>query len=110
MTSVTAETARMEFAQAAARHFESNPKHWSFGDIGPGNFLALRWGLGDDCVLVIRQHDDEEPVNFQQIVAGVKRPTYHALVALLIRWRDADDDPTLWDETRAALTALQSES
>ncbi len=75
MTSVAAETARMDFAKKAAEHFASNPKHSSFGDIEPGAFIALRWGLGDDCVLVLRLHEDEEPVNFQQIIKwpeGVK--------------------------------------
>jgi hypothetical protein len=68
MTSVEAETARMDFAKKAAAHFAKNPKHYSFGEIAPGEYLALRWGMGEDCVLVIRQHDDEEAVNFQQIV------------------------------------------
>jgi len=71
MTSVAAETARMDFAKKAAAHFAANPKHWSFGEIAPGEYLALRWGMGDDCVLVIRQHYEEEAVNFQQIIREV---------------------------------------
>jgi len=70
MTSVHAETARMDFAKLAAKHFAENPKHWTFGELTPGSLLAIRWGLGEDCVLVIRQ-DDEEPVNFQNIIEGV---------------------------------------
>ena len=58
----------MEFATKAARHFEANPTHQSFGDIAPGNWLALRWGLGDDCVLVIKQHESEQAANYQQII------------------------------------------
>lgn len=68
MTTVAEETARMDFAKAAAAHFAANAKHWTFGEIAPGQFLALRWGLGDDCVLVIRQHDYDEAVNFQNCI------------------------------------------
>ena len=68
MTSIAAETARMDFAKKAAAHFEAHPDHASFGDIAPGNLLALRWGLGNDCVLVLRLDENEEPVNFQSII------------------------------------------
>lgn len=75
MTSITAESARMEFAEKAAEHFAEHPNHWSFGEIAPGELLALRWGMGNDCVLVIRQHEDEEPVNFQQIIKVIEVPS-----------------------------------
>lgn len=71
MTSISEESERMDFAKAAAAHFATHPKHWSYsggGEITPGSFLALRWGLGDDCVLVLRLDPDEDPVNFQQII------------------------------------------
>ena len=62
------ETEKLEFAKRAARHFEENKNHWSYGDIGPGNWLALRWGLGDDCVLVIKQDENEVAVNYGQAI------------------------------------------
>jgi HD-like signal output (HDOD) protein len=72
MTSVSAETARTDFAKKAAEHFAKNPKHYSFGEIERGEYLALRWGMGNDCVLVIRQHEDEQAVNFQQAITQVE--------------------------------------
>jgi len=67
-TTVSEETARMEFAVKAAKHFAANPNHWSFGNIGLGEWLALRWGMGNDCVLVIRQDENQEAVNYHQLI------------------------------------------
>jgi hypothetical protein len=76
-TTVSDETARMDFAKNAAAHFAANPKHSSFGEIAPGELIALRWGLGDDCVLVLRIDAFEEAVIFAQII---KRPVVEDLV------------------------------
>lgn len=67
MTTRRDEQERLAFAERAARHFAANPDHASFGDVEPGTFLALRWGMGDDCVLVVRL-TDEPPVNYQGLV------------------------------------------
>lgn len=67
-TNIHEETLRVEFAVKAAKHFAKNPEHSTFGDIGPDNWLAIRWGLGNDCVLVIKQHETEVPVNYHQII------------------------------------------
>lgn len=67
-TTIHRETEKIEFAAKAARHFEANKNHWSFGNIGAGEYLALRWGLGDDCVLVIKQDENETAVNYGQAI------------------------------------------
>ena len=72
MTSFFDEQALILFAAEAARDFEANPKHQSFGDIDtPGSLIAVRWGLDKDCVLVIKLDEYWENVNFQNCV-GVK--------------------------------------
>lgn len=67
------EVERQEFAEKAARHFKANPQHWSFssGDITAGEWIALRWGLGDDCVLVFKV-GDEEPIIYGGLVGSVE--------------------------------------
>jgi HD-like signal output (HDOD) protein len=67
-TSISRETEKIEFAAKAARHFEANKNHWSYGDIQAGEYLALRWGLGDDCVLVIKQDENETAVCYGQAI------------------------------------------
>lgn len=69
-TSVAEETARMEFAKKAAAHFAAHQKHTSYtdGNIEPGAMLALRWGCGNDCVLVLKLDEIERPVLFAQII------------------------------------------
>jgi hypothetical protein len=73
VTCVYRETARMDFAKKAAEHFAANPNHWTFGEIGADELLGLRWGCGNDCVLVIRQAD-EEAVIFGQIIKTPVQP------------------------------------
>ena len=58
------------FAKEAAKHFASNEEHYTYtgGDIEAGCLFALRWGLGDDCVVVFRLDEDFEPTNYQQLI------------------------------------------
>ncbi|WP_396615535.1 hypothetical protein ACHZ97_14780 [Lysobacter soli] len=64
---------RQAFAEQAARHFKANPQHWTYsaGEVVSGEWLALRWGLGDDCVLVFKVGDDE-PVIYGQLIRHVE--------------------------------------
>lgn len=76
MTDTGTETLRMAFAQKAAEHFAKYEHHWTYSDgygPEPGKWLALRWGLGNDCVVVIRVGDDE-PVNYQNIIPNDSLP------------------------------------
>ena len=66
------ETERLAFAKLAAAAFSRDKNMATFGDISPGGFLALRWGMGNDCVLVVRLDENETPVNYQQLVRTVQ--------------------------------------
>jgi hypothetical protein len=68
MTSLDEEAKLTAFAVAAAKQFAFHSELASFGDIKPGAYLALRWGLGNDCVLVLKLDPDFQPVNFQQAI------------------------------------------
>ena len=68
MTSITQEKNQLEFAEKAAEHFTKHPDHSSYGDLEPGSFIALRWGLGDDCVLVLKLDEYFQNVNYQQAI------------------------------------------
>ncbi len=66
--SVSEELRQLRFAKEAARHFAAHPDISSFGDIEPGALLALRWGLADDCVVVLRLDRDFIPTNYRRLV------------------------------------------
>jgi len=68
MTTKSEELARLAFAEKAAVDFAEYPQHATYGDIGCGLFLAIRWGMGNDCVLVVRQDENDEAVNYQQLI------------------------------------------
>lgn len=71
---VEEEMEQIRFSERAARYFALHPECQSFSDIdlSPRCFLALRWGLDDDCVLVIKLDAHFEPTNYQNIIR-VKR-------------------------------------
>jgi len=67
-TSIAQEKTQIKFAEEAAEYFTKHPEHSSYGDLVPGSFIALRWGLGDDCVLVLKLDEYFQNVNYQQAV------------------------------------------
>jgi len=57
------------FAERAAEHFKNNPSHYTFtdGEIEAGAHFALRFGMGDDCVVIFKI-SDENPINYQNLI------------------------------------------
>lgn len=72
MTRAADELALADFAKKAAQAFAKEPRMCTFGSVTPGSLFALRWGAGDDCVLVVKLDEDFEPVNFQQLIKEVQ--------------------------------------
>lgn len=68
MTSISDTEELLEFVKKAANHFTENEKHSTFGDLTPGSYLAIRWGLDDDCVLVLKVDENSQVVVFQQAI------------------------------------------
>ncbi|MCM2973802.1 hypothetical protein [Larsenimonas suaedae] len=71
MTSTGDSQREIAFVQKAAKHFAEHPEHTTFtdGDVKPGVPLALRWGMGDDCVLVVWISEEGEVVNYQGAIS-----------------------------------------
>ena len=75
------ETEYEEFAKKAVKCFEAEPKAITYSEHGEpknGELYAIRYGLGNDCVVVFRVHDFDEIVNFQQCIKGDTRTTLGA--------------------------------
>jgi hypothetical protein len=79
MRQVRPDTVRAElaFAEKAAAWFSEHPEHRSYTDgyIEPGCLLALRWGLGNDCVLVMKLDEFFEPTIYTQIIGMTRLHT-----------------------------------
>lgn len=60
----------MAFAKKAAAHFAGHPEHTTYtdGEIVQGAFLAIRWGLGEDCVVVVKLDDSHIPTNYMELI------------------------------------------
>ncbi|MEN6544472.1 MAG: hypothetical protein ABFE07_00350 [Armatimonadia bacterium] len=71
-TTLGQEEEQQAFAKRAAEAFAANPSIDIFGNIEPGSFLALRWGLGDDCVLVVKLSEGHEPTNYQRLIKAIE--------------------------------------
>jgi hypothetical protein len=39
----------------------------SFGEVAQDKYIALRWGMGDDCIVVFKIND-EEPILFPGMI------------------------------------------
>lgn len=76
MVTVAAIEEELTFAKHAAAKFEENPEWATFttGEIVPGCLFAVRWGLGNDCVLVLRISEDAVPTVYQQIIRKKEAP------------------------------------
>ena len=67
MTHLDEEKDRLAFVEKVIENFSINTKHCTYGDLTPGSLFALRYGLGNDCI-VIFQISDEEPRNYQNVI------------------------------------------
>jgi len=54
MTSVQGERELLDFVESAVERFSKDSTLTTFGDLEPESYLAIRWGLMDDCVLVVK--------------------------------------------------------
>ena len=80
------------FADKAAKHFAQNPGHFTYGgDVKPGDMLALRWGLDNDGVVVLKLSEDYTPVNYYGLItqhaAGRPQVRFQELVEALQAWQ-----------------------
>lgn len=62
--------AEVAFAEKAAKCFAGDARlsTYSEAELVPGCFLAIRWGLGSDCVVVVRLDEEHEPKNYANLV------------------------------------------
>jgi hypothetical protein len=68
-TTLDLELRRAAFAKEAAARFAADSRLATYAEsLQPGGWLALRWGLTEDCVMVVCLSEDEDPVNFQGII------------------------------------------
>ena len=77
MTYLDEEIDQHYFVRRAAAHFAEHPEHWTYADADPepGQFLALRWGGRNDCVLLVKLDACFEPVNFQELIPLILVPS-----------------------------------
>ncbi len=67
--------AEKEFVLEAAKVFQKNPNIISYSyhaQPREGELLALRWGLGNDCVLVLQVDPCYEPAIYENIIPQEK--------------------------------------
>jgi len=67
MTHLEEEEKLLFFITKAKEAFEKNPAYATFTEkcLVPGCLFAMRWGMGNDCILVFKVSEDFEPINFQ---------------------------------------------
>jgi hypothetical protein len=68
MTTISEREAEVAFVKEAAAAFAENPRMYSYGKLQPGELIALRWGLHQRAVKLLRLHEDFSPVIYADAV------------------------------------------
>lgn len=59
----------LNFVKKAGECFKKSEMHsYTEDDIKPGCLFGLRWGLGEDCVMVFRLDEGFTPIVYDQVV------------------------------------------
>lgn len=71
MVNVNERKERKEFAEEAATYFYKHPNKTTYTseEIKAGELFALRFGMGDDCVVVFRLDENQDVENYQNIIS-----------------------------------------
>lgn len=56
------------FAKQSAVDFSGNENWKILGTIAPGEKIALRWGLDNNCVLILQLSETHTPTIYQNII------------------------------------------
>ena len=65
MTSLKEEEALLDFVRTAIEKFNSNFKYATYSN---ENYMALRYGIMEDCVKIIRIDPEWAPRNYQNVL------------------------------------------
>lgn len=70
MVNVSEDEDVIDFAKMAAMAFAKHKGVYTYtnGGIEAGELFAVRFGGGDNCVVVFRLDENFEPINYQQLV------------------------------------------
>lgn len=68
MLTMSEELKKLRFVTEAKKYMNSRPKCYSYGVLEPGEYFAMRFGLGDNCLVVFRIDPDCNIENYQQIL------------------------------------------
>lgn len=73
MIDISKQNERIEFAEEAAAYFSEHPEKTTYtsGEILAGELFALRFGWGEDCVVVFRLDEHELVENYQNLIKTI---------------------------------------
>lgn len=59
----------VEFAKRAGKHFSENKECTTFtdSDIDESTFIAIRWGMLEDCVVVVKRDESHKPKIYEAL-------------------------------------------
>jgi len=98
MLCMAEELKKLRFVTEAKKYMNNNPKTYSYGDLEPGAYFAVRFGLGDDCLLVFRIDPDCAIDNYQQILNRKNELLAQSTVAMIQGvMRNAENDSPEYD-------------
>lgn len=69
-TTLEKEKKLLAFVEKARDWFAANPQGWTYSSLGnldgEDEYLAIRWGAGNDCIKLVKLDQDFDPMLYQQ--------------------------------------------
>lgn len=59
---------KLHFVKKTSEFFHKNPHCSTYGDVEPGSWFAVKWGMDNDCILVFKIDPDEEIENYCHVI------------------------------------------
>lgn len=65
---ITEREEQLTFIRRAKTFFETREQGYSYGDLTPGSYLALRWGLDNDCIKLLKLDESFQIELYEQAI------------------------------------------
>ena len=72
MTNLNEQEQQLAFVKEAIDYFNSHEKIYTYGSLEKGSLFAMRWGMMDDCVLLLKLDEEFTRINYQNCLERSK--------------------------------------
>lgn len=87
-TTLEAENEKLDFIKKAKEDADKHPWHSTYGDLDPGSYFAIRWGMDNDCLAIFKLDPDHQPELVQNCLDRDQSIKLTDTLRLVKQWDD----------------------